>query len=425
MIRLPCLLVFAATQLLSVSAQECRNLLKPGYKTPIVARGWTFRLVTDGYDRPRIILFNQQGALLLVDARSGIKHLKLNDDGGTCSSVSGERTIIESLEHYHPMIKTLYASTVDRVYAWSYDAISGTVGGSNRTIIANISNTGHTTRTLLLPKKDPNILLVSRGSAANIDEDAARESTGHSQLRAFDIGSLNENSQPLNFATQGTILGWGLRNSVGVAEEPVTGGIWTVENSADQLKRNGVDIHRDNPAEELNFHGYLNGSTENQEVNYSYSNCFALWSTEDFPDRGGMRTGDQFSLISSRILNDTTCAISHISPSLSFQPHTAPLDMKFTTDGSEAFFTLHGSWNRDEPVGYKLSSTHFANGLPIEPADSRTSLTDIFSNADIDDCPDRCFRPVGLAWDNQQRLLMTLMPQGRYTFFNGLKYQLQ
>lgn len=63
--------------------------------------------------------------------------------------------------------------------------------------------------------------------------------------------------------------------------------------------------------------------------------------------------------------------------------------------------------NRDEPVGYKLSSITFTNGMPTEPADSRTPLTDVLTNADINDCPDDCFRPVGLAWDSRQRLFMT------------------
>ncbi|WQF86225.1 hypothetical protein CDEST_11239 [Colletotrichum destructivum] len=89
--------------------------------------------------------------------------------------------------------KTLYASTVDKVYAWSYDAIEGVVNDPNRTLVANMSNTGHTTRTLLLSNKKPGIIWVSRGSAANIDQDAARQETGHSQLRAFDIGDLGEN----------------------------------------------------------------------------------------------------------------------------------------------------------------------------------------------------------------------------------------
>ncbi|KAK2013889.1 hypothetical protein LZ32DRAFT_604143, partial [Colletotrichum eremochloae] len=70
MIRLLFPLVLAVTQLLSVSAQKLRNLLKPGYKTPIAAHSWTLRLVAGGHNRPRGILFEQQGALLFVDTRS-------------------------------------------------------------------------------------------------------------------------------------------------------------------------------------------------------------------------------------------------------------------------------------------------------------------------------------------------------------------
>lgn len=239
--------------------------------------------------------------------------------------------------------KTLYASTADKVYSWSYDGSGATVGDTNRTLITNMSNTDHTTRTLLLSKKSPGILLVSRGSASNIDEAAISQSSGHSQLRAFDIGSLDDNSGPLSFPTQGRMLGWGLRNSVGVAEEPVTGGIWTVENSADQLRRNNVDIHTDNPAEKLNFHGHLSDSNNGQGGNYGYPSCFAVWSTEGFPDIGNMTTGDQFTLTPSRTLNDTTCNSAYVPPRLSFQAHTAPLDIKFTPDGSEAFVTFHGS----------------------------------------------------------------------------------
>jgi hypothetical protein len=35
---------------------------------------------------------------------------------------------------------------------------------------------------------------------------------------------------------------------VGIAEHPVSGGIYSVENSADQITRMGVDVHQDNPA---------------------------------------------------------------------------------------------------------------------------------------------------------------------------------
>ena len=114
------------------------------------------------------------------------------------------------------------------------------------------------------------------------------------------------------------MLGWGLRNSVGVAEEPKTGGIYSVENSADQISRDGTDIHQDDPGEEMNFHGFLNGSTESQGGNYGYPDCFALWGT-NIPNVGSMKVGSQFSLTQSTTLNDSLCASNYVAPRLTFQ----------------------------------------------------------------------------------------------------------
>jgi glucose/arabinose dehydrogenase len=239
--------------------------------------------------------------------------------------------------------KTLLASSSDRVYAWAYDAASVNVSGSSRTLVVGMSNSGHTTRTLLLSPRVPGMLLVSRGSDSNEDQNAIDISSGHCQLKAFDIEKLGDDSQPYDFTTHGRILGWGLRNSVGVAEDPVTGGIWSVENSVDQLGRNGIDIHQDNPGEELNFHGYLNGSTENQGGNYGYPRCYALWETEGFPLLGTMSTGNQFAISGANSITDKTCAMDYVPPRLTFPAHTAPLDIKFAADGSGAFVTFHGS----------------------------------------------------------------------------------
>lgn len=100
----------AATQLSVALAQECRNTLKATYTSPIAAGGWTYRLIANGLTRPRSILFDNQGALLVVDANSGVKHLKLTDDGGTCLSVAEKRTIIDSPEVWQPRDRACVAS---------------------------------------------------------------------------------------------------------------------------------------------------------------------------------------------------------------------------------------------------------------------------------------------------------------------------
>ena len=238
--------------------------------------------------------------------------------------------------------KTLYASTSEAVYSWPYDAAAGTVDlDSNVTLISNMSNSDHVSRTLLLSRKVNGTLLVSRGSGENMDFSAQEVSSGISQIKAFDINNLPD-GRPYDYASEGTLIGWGLRNSVGVAEHPVTGGIYSVENSADQIKRSGTDIHQDDPGEEMNYHGFLNRTDELHGKNYGYPDCFALWGT-DIPDKGKLTVGDQFTLDPNSDLNDTTCADEYVSPRLTFQAHTAPLDMLFTPDGAEAYITFHGS----------------------------------------------------------------------------------
>lgn len=107
----------------------------------------------------------------------------------------------------------------------------------------------HTTRTLLFSQKVDGMLVVSRGSTSNVDEEAALLSSGHSQVKVFNTHNVSEAGYDFN--EDGLRLGWGLRNSVGLVEHPDTGGIFSVENSVDEIMRDGKDVHQDNPGEEM------------------------------------------------------------------------------------------------------------------------------------------------------------------------------
>ena len=145
-------------------------------------------------------------------------------------------------------------------------------------------------------------------------------------------------SGPYDFNTDGLLLGWGLRNDVGLDEEPTTGGIYSVENSVDEMTRNGKDIHNTNPGEELNFLGYLNGTSSSaQGSNFGYPECYAAWDASTIPDFDG-QTGDQFSIGTSS--NDSQCT-KREAPSLVFHPHMAPLDILFNDAGTAAWVSVH------------------------------------------------------------------------------------
>lgn len=301
---------------------------------------------------------------------------------------------------------TLYASNSDVVYSWAYNASTQKNTSLPTPLVANMSTSDHTTRTLLLSQKVPGTLLVSRGSTENIDPLAEQISSGHSQIRAFNVSNV---TQPYVYSTSGTLLGWGLRNSVGVAEHPVTGGIFSIENSADDVTRDNVDIHQNNPGEEMNFHGYLNGTSYYaQGQNYGYPTCFSVWNVSEIPANSNLTVGSPFAIGNmNATVNDTICDDTTIPARLTFQAHWAPLDIKFNTDGTTVWATSHGSWDRTDPTGYLLFAVDFANGQPTEPANSSTAAIPIVSNQDNSKCPDGCFRPVGLAWDSKGRLFMS------------------
>jgi glucose/arabinose dehydrogenase len=220
-----------------------------------------------------------------------------------------------------------------------------------------MNNTDHVTRTLLLSQKVPGVLIVSRGSAGNIDSGVVDIKTSRAQIKSFDLNKIGDNVY--DFTNDGTIIGWGIRNAVGIAEDPTSGALYSVENSSDDLWRLGEDIHENNPGEKLNFHGYLNGTKTTEEGgNFGYPNCYAAWNVTDMPENGNLTVGKQFAVNITTTINDDFCQKERVAPRLTFQAHMAPLDIKFSADGKEAYVTFHGSWYARCPLN-SLSSTNF------------------------------------------------------------------
>ena len=358
----------------AVQAAECPHVLIPNYNLPVVAKGWQAQLVLAGLTKPRSIEFDSTGALIVVESGKGITRHTFTDHGSTCL-IPDDNTVVvagagvslspgsqipqptdhadnpKKLNHGLALSRdsnTLYASTVEAVFAWPYDADTGKVTGANRTLVRGMTNNDLVTRTLLLSKKTEGWLVVSRGSGEDSMLQAESLSSGLSQIRAFDITSDPRDTPPYDFGSDGRVLGWGLRNSVGVGEHPVTGGIYAVENSIDGVTRNGRDIHENNPGEELNFFGYLNesGGTTTAAAaggNYGYPRCFAVWDVDEIPEAGGLKIGDQFAIEEHDTLTDEVCADEYVAPRLTLPAHYAPLDIKFDGEGRMGFVSFHGS----------------------------------------------------------------------------------
>lgn len=115
----------------------------------------------------------------------------------------------------------------------------------------------------------------------------------------------------------------------------------------DQITRQGVDVHNNNPAEELNFHGKIN-DTSNRLIgaNYGYPGCAAAWVPGDLTNPA-LKVGSQFApniaAGADPATEDAACA-NFAAPRLVFPAHNAPLDIKFNSNATAAYITFHGSW---------------------------------------------------------------------------------
>lgn len=84
------------------AADTCSNSLSVSYPAPVTAEGWSYRLVANGFTKPRGIIFDSDGGLIVVDSGVGLVHLTLKDEGGTCVSVAENKTLVESEEVRFP-----------------------------------------------------------------------------------------------------------------------------------------------------------------------------------------------------------------------------------------------------------------------------------------------------------------------------------
>lgn len=120
----------------------------------------------------------------------------------------------------------------------------------------------------------------------------------------------------------------GIRNTVGFAWHPQTKELWFTENGRDKM---GDNI----PPDELNY-------APKKDMHFGYPYCHA-GDTPD-PEFGKGHNCNEFT-----------------PPVAKLAPHTAALGMKFYTGNmfpaeyqNQVFIAEHGSWNRTEPIGYRV-----------------------------------------------------------------------
>ncbi|KAH3964132.1 hypothetical protein HBI56_167790 [Parastagonospora nodorum] len=383
----------------------------PALAFPVnTTKGWRATKIAGGLTQPRGLVFDTAGNLLVVQNGLGISVHKIGPDG--CFAASKTLVTQRNLNHGIALSedgKTLFASSATSVFTWSYDSETMIVSETSRTVVSGMGSRGHVTRTLAIPPKHPNLLIVSHGSDDNFDYGSADIKTARSCVKVFNMTKSPVDG--FNYVTEGYQMGYGLRNEVGLAFDG-NGMLWGVENSADELHRTiagiAVDIHSDNPADELNYLG--DPSTVNTDW-YGYPTCYTVAKPEAITDRV-FAAGDQFVLEPNATYTDDTCKTKSVPAKLALPAHVAPLDASFNKNFTSMYITFHGSWNRVEPTGYKVVEVPFikdASGFrPVVPLNSTMGWKDIFWNPDVELCSTtQCFRPVSIAKDKYERMYIT------------------
>ncbi|KAI0394134.1 soluble quino protein glucose dehydrogenase [Xylariaceae sp. FL0594] len=406
-----------AVALLATSMVSSEALLSacPGVPDPLypymTAPGWSYTKIAHGLHDPRDLVFDSQGRLLIVQKGLGISQHRLDSNG--CITNTTVPVSDASLNHgicLSPDGKTLYASSSSTVFSWAYDSATGEVGPSSTIVVSGMATSGHSTRTLAMPPDRTDLLVVSHGSNSNLDLDTTNPNTARAIVKVFNISSTPAGGY--NYAMDGWNAGFGLRNEVGLAFDG-NNMLWGIENSADDLVRTiddaTLDIHTDNPAEEIN---YLGDVTLPNNDWYGYPVCFTVWRPDAFQD-SLFQVGQQFVQVPSWGFDDDICTEISVPPALCLQAHSAPLGSKFDPKFANLFVAMHGSWDRQPPTGYKVVAVPFTQApdgsyLPMAAPWSTRGSIDVFFPPDETKCSSSsCIRPAGLAFDDLGRLYVT------------------
>lgn len=187
----------------------------------------------------------------------------------------------------------------------------------------------HWTKALTI-SEDGRLLYVGIGSNSNITERGMAAEVDRAMI--WQIDAATGAYKP--YAT-------GLRNPTALAIQPGSGQLWAVVNERDEL---GESLVPD----------YLTSVREGGFYGWPYS----YWGQNLDP-----RVRPQ----------DPAKVASAIAPDYSLGAHVAALGLDFSTAAmGEAFAEgvfvgEHGSWNREQPVGYKVVFVPFRDGRPAGP----------------------------------------------------------
>lgn len=329
-----------------------------GDKAPTVPDGYTITAIAKDLKIPRQTLVLPNGDILVAEGRGGsAPDLKPKDviaavikSKGTSKVKGGNRLTLlrdadgdgtyevqtvfaENLNAPYGLAlidNKLYVANQDALVRFDYQEGQTQASAPPEKVSPLPSAINHHWTKALTASADGQYLYVGIGSNSNITERGMISEVDRAVIWRINA-STGEHKE---YAT-------GVRNPTALTIHPDTGELWAVVNERDEIGPNLVPDYL-STIQEGGFYGWP----------YSY------WG-QNVDDR--VRPQDPAKVASA------------IKPDYSLGAHVAALGVDFSTDtmganfANGAFVGEHGSWNRKDPVGYKVVFVPFSDGRPSGP----------------------------------------------------------
>jgi len=361
-----------------------------GNQKPTVPEGYDITAIATDLLIPRQTLVLPNGDILVAEGRGGnAAKLKPKDviagyikAKGNTQVKSGNRlTLLRDADGDGTYeLKTVFADKLNapyglafadnKIYVANQDALvrfdytEGQTGAAAAptTITQLPSEINHHWTKAMTISPDGRYVYVGIGSNSNITERGLEVELDRARVWQIDVNTGAHKP----YAT-------GVRNPTALAINPESGQLWAVANERDEL---GPDLVPD----------YLTSLREGGFYGWPYS----YWGQNVDP-----RVKPQ----------DPKKVAAAIKPDYSLGSHVAALCLDFSRAemgakfANGAFVGEHGSWNRDNPVGYKVIFVPFTSGRPAgQPIDFVTGFRDADGKTRG--------RPVGVTVDPRGALIV-------------------
>lgn len=361
-----------------------------GDRRPAVPEGYTITPIATDLKIPRQMLVLPNGDILVAEGKGGGEAPALRPKDfmagyfkkkGTSSVKGGDRLTLlrdadgngtyegraifaENLNAPYGLALAggnIYVANQDSLVRFAYQPGQIRASGAPQLVTPLPAAINHHWTKALAASPDGQRLYVGIGSNSNIGERGMAVEEERAMVWEVDA----QTGAHRRFAT-------GLRNPTALAFQPGINQLWAVVNERDELGPNLVP-------------DYLTSVRRGAFYGWPY----AYWGPN--PDR-------RVRPFKEAMVGQT------VRPDYSLGSHRAPLGLSFSSPAmgarlaEGAFIGMHGSWNRETPVGYKVVFVPFRDGRPAGPP------VDFVTGMQVDG---KTFgRPVGVTVDSRGALLV-------------------